>query len=189
MSPPTQSPESYDSVFGRSSSRYNIHYSESPYFELWKMAIGLIGDKNAHLLEIGCGTGQFAHMLYDAGYRNYFGFDWSEVAVRMAKSFSPQTIVAGNAYDAKMYKTYDIAVALEIFEHLADDMAVVSLLALGKQVVFTVPDGPARLHERYFLKEIDVINRYGKAIDIRSIKRHSYWYLCDGIKNRKAGKV
>jgi ubiquinone/menaquinone biosynthesis C-methylase UbiE len=45
--------------------------------------------ENLRILEIACGCGQLANLLFDHVYHDYVGFDFSSVAIRMAKKINP----------------------------------------------------------------------------------------------------
>src|SRR3990167_5480233 len=62
-------PEYYDDYY-RNSSEYTLPYGKSVYYDMWKIVLSLIPDK-IPIIELGCGTGQFAQMCIDAG-KNYF---------------------------------------------------------------------------------------------------------------------
>lgn len=53
----------YDKIYFERES-YFAHYSESQYFKLWQKVISLIADKPVKIVEIGCGTGQFARISF-----------------------------------------------------------------------------------------------------------------------------
>jgi 2-polyprenyl-3-methyl-5-hydroxy-6-metoxy-1,4-benzoquinol methylase len=78
-------PEYYNSVY-RSSEKFHRHYKDSPSYVLWTQVMTFV-KQFAHpkILEIGCGAGQFAHYLYDEGFNDYHGIDFSAEAIELAK--------------------------------------------------------------------------------------------------------
>jgi len=59
----------------------------------------------------------------------------------------------------------DVVVLLEVLEHIEQDIYVLSIIPLGKQVVITVPNFDAKGHVRFF-DNLDVIKeRYGFLIE------------------------
>jgi len=83
-------PEYYTGVY-RSSGKFHLHYRDSPYYVLCTQVIKFV-KQFAHpkILEIVCGTGQFTHYLYDEGFKDYHGIDFSPEAVEFAKKTSAQ---------------------------------------------------------------------------------------------------
>ena len=98
-----EQPQKYYNQVFTSSKKYGRHYSALKCFPMFDKAKNFVHGK---VLEIGCGTGQFSHLLYDQGIKDYTGFDFSEVAI--AKSMLlwklPYTYIKGNAYDKHWYK-------------------------------------------------------------------------------------
>lgn len=76
-------------------------------------------DKNANILDIGCGYGAFVHFLRKEGYANVRGIDASEEQVRQAKHLGiPNVILADlREYLANHATEYDLITALDVLEH------------------------------------------------------------------------
>ncbi|MHA2366851.1 MAG: class I SAM-dependent methyltransferase, partial [Candidatus Hodarchaeales archaeon] len=72
-------PAEYYNDYYKQDMSYHVHYKESNYYNLWKEVLKLIDDEKllCKILDAGCGTGQFANMLYDYGVDNYMGIDFS----------------------------------------------------------------------------------------------------------------
>lgn len=72
---------------------YSNHYSRlNPFvLQMFKHALEWIGkyDKNIQICELGCGSGQFANMLFDNGYIRYTGIDFSSKGIEMARGANP----------------------------------------------------------------------------------------------------
>lgn len=180
----------YDAIYSKSES-YRQHYAKSRYYSLWLLVMERI-PQGARVLEVGCGTGQFAHFALDLERETkserleYFaGFDFSLEAVRMTNSrlfengyFPQRRVWAGNAlseYSYKAVKMYDTIVCMEVFEH-THDKVILELLPKGKRLIFTVPDFDDPAHLRHFPTEADVVKRYGHLQDFTVIK-HKRWYV------------
>lgn len=184
----------YNHVFS-TTPKYLCHYNDSPYCPMWRKAVELI--RAAHdpcILEIGCGTGQFAHMLWDNGIRNYRGFDFSPVAIEMAQRRCPE--VAFSVCDAlepdEYAGPYSIAVAMEVLEHIEDDLGVLDHIRCGTDVIFSVPTFDCESHVRTFPYPRDVACRYKGRVHLKNMlpfefimgahgKQIRFW-LCRGTK-------
>lgn len=80
--------EFYDHAYqkGGYNQMYAKHYRYSPYITIWEKAIELLKEtEHPTLVEIGCGIEQFANMLFDHGFHQYKGIDFSDEAIRFAK--------------------------------------------------------------------------------------------------------
>src|SRR3954465_1800787 len=77
-----------------------LHYTRAAHFiGLWKSELKLIEqyfpDKNARLLEAGCGAGRVTVGLWHQGYRHITGFDFSSELVDQAKNLAQEQGIAG----------------------------------------------------------------------------------------------
>ena len=166
----------YDNYFNKDK-EVNCHYSRSPYYCIWKELISEI--PNERILEVGCGTGQLGHMLYDFGYKKYVGFDFSPVAIKIAKKMcDKQKYFVGNAYDKKNYYDYDIILSTEVFEHL-DDIKILNNIKKGKKMFLTLPRLDTEAHIRRFENRQSIHKRYENYIDLKIIKYREkrYWLV------------
>ena len=83
-----QSPDYYDRMFaaGGHDGMYELPYRHSTYYPLFLGVLGEVLRARARsVLEVGCGTGSFAHLLMDRTTVTYAGFDFSAVAVEKAR--------------------------------------------------------------------------------------------------------
>lgn len=178
----------YNDVYTRYN-KYTCHYKESVYYPLWKRVLELLIKDVLPLsypkvLEVGCGTGQFAHMLYDngIGINNYLGFDFSEVAVYTANMMSNQVFFVGDALKPEPYNhKYDTVISLEVFEH-TDDMKILENIPSGKNIIISVPDFDDPAHIRYFVSNEQVRSQYEKYIQIEVLEKLDRWYILKGVK-------
>lgn len=76
-------------------------------------------DKQASILEIGCGYGSFLYFLQSEGYTNAFGVDISPEQVDLAKNFGVKNIkIAENLMFLKSNKkTFHLIAAFDVIEH------------------------------------------------------------------------
>ena len=167
-------PEYYDKIFRLE--KYNCHYSDSVYYHanMWQKVISYISYPDV-ILEIGCGTGQFAEMLLDKGkYGAYFGIDFSPVAVKK----SIKRLGGGGGFgiwDARIkipigwFDSYNTAICLQTLEHIDNDILVLENIKSGTKFIGSVPMGNDPAHVRVFKTPESITKRYGKLIDIEEI--------------------
>jgi len=117
-------------------------------------------DRDARILEIGCGPGYLLKALQERGFARLEGIDLSPANVALCRErFGLDAIVAGDAAEllASRRGGYDAIVLKDILEHLekaglSDFVAVLaSALAPGGRLLVQVPNmhWVAGLHERY----------------------------------------
>lgn len=70
--------------------RHLIPLEKSPWRKVYEEAARLLPEsKDETIVDIGCGTGRFAKLLYDKGYRKYLGIDFSKGMLEEAKRYNP----------------------------------------------------------------------------------------------------
>ena len=149
---------------------YGAHYSElDPYIlRMFTVAAGGVEryGKDGRICEIGCGSGQFANMLFDKGFSNYIGVDFSDQAIRMAQEANPANADRFVCCDAFEYlascQDTDARcfVMLEVLEHMKKDRELLDLLPVGSGLVFSVPSFKSFNHMRRFDTLEDIKKRY-----------------------------
>jgi SAM-dependent methyltransferase len=77
-----------------------LHYARAAHFiGLWKSELALVErylpDKNARLLEAGCGAGRVAVGLWHQGYRHVTAFDFASELVEQAENLAQEHGIAG----------------------------------------------------------------------------------------------
>jgi SAM-dependent methyltransferase len=194
--PPTNGEKNsdwYDGVFANANG-YHQHYSRSCYYFIWSVIVDrMLRDKLTKVLEIGCGPGQFAAMLFDNGIRDYVGLDFSSTAIAMARENAPSySFIVGDARTSDVYSRieHDVLVCTEVLEHIEEDLVVVSNMPAGKRCFCTVPNFPYESHVRHFTNSSEVADRYGKffeTYDVRPLKGSrtvtEEFFLIDGTRN------
>lgn len=172
----------YNEIY-RDTEKYKEHYKKSMYYPVWQRIVAILKNlSDPHILEIGCGTGQLAHYLYDEGFKNYRGFDISEEAIRIAKSKSSQRFYVGNVYDKANYvKDYSLVIATEVFEHLAEDIGIINNLKKGTKLIFSIPTFYCKGHLRWFRSGMAIRNYYFDCLNLKRIMNFRCWFLCLGV--------
>jgi 2-polyprenyl-3-methyl-5-hydroxy-6-metoxy-1,4-benzoquinol methylase len=174
----------YNEVYDKEK-RYQGHYSDSPHLMMYKIAEGLLAEVwESHILDLGCGTGQFAHYLWDNGYMTYLGVDFSETAIGIAHGLSPQAFEVADVrtYEPK-WEDFNTVVMLEVLEHLTDDLELIKKIPEGKDVIFSVPNFDDPAHVRHFTSKEEVYARYDNLINIDKMIAYGYWIICKGVRN------
>lgn len=105
-------------MYSSSNKEYYVKYDKSIYFPVWKKAVEIIKKiDNPRILEIGCGVGQFANYLFDEGFAEYIGIDFSEEAIRKAKDTNiryKDNFYVDNAYTTDFFnRNYNVLVLFE----------------------------------------------------------------------------
>lgn len=139
-----------------------------------RIASLLPSPSNETIIDLGCGVGYFARVLYNLGYRNYIGIDFSEQMISLAKEEVPQyEYIVKNLYSKELislFKDYNIFCAIETFEHLKHDYKVLEMIPSGSLIVGSVPNTDSVGHVRVFSGLHHVKNRYSKYIDFSKIE-------------------
>ena len=158
--------EYYDKAFQLE--KYNCHYSDTVYYEMWKKVISYLHRSDV-ILEIGCGTGQFAEMLFDhIDHNSYMGFDFSKVAIQKAIERNGEYFFL---YDARkpFGGDYNTIICLETLEHIDNDIIVLKNLKSGTKFIGSVPIGNDPAHVRVFQTSKSIKKRYRNLINIEEI--------------------
>ncbi len=167
----------YDNGYmsGGGGGNYHRHYKQSFYYPSWQMAMSYLRPlkRDISILEIGCGAGQFANMLFDNGFTNYTGFDYAAEGVKLAKGNNPehssQFFVADAFQTELMEREYGLVICFEVLEHVQNDIELLHRIRSGTKVLLSVPNFDDPYHVRYFNNENEVRNRYSKVLHITNI--------------------
>lgn len=87
---------------------------------LWPAVSTCISPPPGRIVDLGCGNGSTANMLAELGY-DVTGVDRSETGIAIARNAFPRVrFHEGSVYDnlAPALGTFDVAVSLEVIEHL-----------------------------------------------------------------------
>lgn len=186
MEKKVQRPETYDAMFeeGGSNGVFDLPYRRSPYYPMFKAVRESLRRHNVkNVLEVGCGTGGMAHMLFQTTELQYRGFDFSSVAIGKARERTGRANVFfhGDATVAHTYEGigYEAIVCTEVLEHIEDDRLAISLWKPGVLCICSVPNYDADTHVRHFRSVDEVRERYGKLVDIERIETRCKPFLND----------
>ena len=131
------------------------------------------------LLDIGCGTGDFACDFAQAFPRGeYLGIDVSAVGVELCRqkvptaSFLVQDLVTDATVDPRFRGWADVAVCSEVLEHVDEPERILEhvkpYLAPGAPLILTVPGGPMSAFDRHIGHRRHFTNRSVQALLERS---------------------
>lgn len=97
-------------------------------------------DKEANILDLGCGHGAFMYFICQSGYRNVTGVDYSIEQVHRARQLGIEGVQEGDLMEtlkALPNGSQDIVIAFDVIEHFAKD----ELLSLIDEVHRVLRDG------------------------------------------------
>jgi len=195
---PELSVEFYDENIGETEL---VEPEDSNWYPVYKIVLGFLPlpHMNPSILDVGCGTGMFAKLLYKNGYTKYSGLDFSATRVKIARQVVPSfPFSKRNMFDQGMqdiYLLYNNIVILEVLEHIENDLEFLRSIPEGKSVIFSVPNYLSKSHVRAFPNEEMVKDRYGEVLTFlgsgcftgrftthrdsygRSIKNHSQIFV------------
>ena len=183
----------YDEAFA-GAQHWRDHYTKSGYYFLWTVIVDrLRALKPTAILEIGCGPGQLASAIHDAGLaQKYTGIDFSGVALDFARKACPAhyVFVEADAVATDIYETaeYDTAITTEFLEHVEGDLDVLAKLRPGTKLLSTVPNFPYDSHVRHFENAEEVERRYGSLFrnftvtTIPGVQTDTIFFLIQGEK-------
>jgi 2-polyprenyl-3-methyl-5-hydroxy-6-metoxy-1,4-benzoquinol methylase len=174
--------------------KYADPYWQSHYYPVWTPIVDRVRrDKLQRVVDIGCGPGQFARMLFDMGnVSEYTGLDFSPTAVSMAQGACPNgKFVVGDATTTRLCldTPHDVVICMEVLEHVPADESVIERFQPGVRAICTVPNFDYDSHVRFFKTAEEVADRYGRFFDRFDVfpilghynPKHTY-YVMDGIR-------
>lgn len=128
----------------------------------------LPSDRNARILDIGCGMGQFIQYLLAKGYKNVSGVELSPEQVEFCRNNVTQRVdLVSNTVDflAERPESSDCIVFLDVIEHLPRSLviptlsAMFSALAPGGSVI--IETGNLASWSGMFVRHIDFTHESG----------------------------
>jgi len=153
-------PEFYNHYVDKKS--YSAPLKQSNAYKLYKKAASYIQGNKVSIIDIGCGSGRFAKLLYMMGHRDYYGVDFARELVKVAKEYVPNFKFEWlNVFDiTDKFHSFDVFICLEILEHIHKDRELLSKIPRGKQVIFSVPNFYSRSHVMAYTSVGEVFKRY-----------------------------
>src|SRR5690349_17337677 len=77
--------------------------------------------KSASIAGVGCGTGRLLHLLFQQGYRDLTGVDFSAEATRLTQGRVPTAnVYVHNIVEGPLPRQFDAIFMTEVTEHLTD---------------------------------------------------------------------
>jgi hypothetical protein len=149
-------------------------------------------DNTVNIVEFGCGGGQFANMLFDNGYTHYTGYDFSNVAIKLAKKVNQKmqdSFIYSDVRNVVLPPPCDnknsLYIAFEVLEHVKNDFEIIQKIPRGYTFLFSVPNFDSFNHVRKFVNINDIIERYGMFIELNGFYRidsnfDKCWFLVKG---------
>lgn len=138
--------------------------------------------RDAGIVEIGCGAGEFAELLWQAGFQRYQGFDFSSKAVDLARARLPDEFYVGVLdVEKSAIPPADVYVCIETMEHLGDDTGIFSKLNPGALFAGMVPSFDGTSHVRFFLSAPEVQDRYGPYLDKFDVRKSGDMFIFSGL--------
>jgi 2-polyprenyl-3-methyl-5-hydroxy-6-metoxy-1,4-benzoquinol methylase len=178
--------EDYREVLRRRYSEFHAQTAANPpsaalfdyYDRVHRLTFGALlpADRNAAILELGCGTGSFLHFLRSAGYAKAVGVDSDESSIATARKLGVAGAEVGDAYErlARSPGAYDAIVAIDVLEHFRKDelfpllRAIHAALRPGGVLIWRAPNAAAPFFGRI---------RYGDLTHENAFTRQSAYQL------------
>lgn len=138
----------YSSQLGRQAADYSKKLiDEAKQFEFEILPL-LKADKNAQIVDLGCGIGSLVWLLQQEGFENASGIDVSEEMVNVAAKLNIRNITKEDLIPFLKSKKghFDVILGMDIIEHFTKD-ELIELLQLSKdalkeggQAIFRTPN-------------------------------------------------
>lgn len=137
-----------------------VHFSELHNLQSPHIIVPVIYDilKPDSVVDIGCGLGTFLHVFKQCGAKEIMGLDGPWInKEKLSQYLDKDSFQIVNLHEPiRLQKKYDLAICLEVAEHIAPesaDIIVESLVSLSKTILFSaaVPfqGGQNHLNEQY----------------------------------------
>ena len=149
---------------------YSLHYSELSEYQtsLYNNILNMVKKypKDIRICELGCGSGQMANMLFDNGYINYIGIDFSSEAIVLAKKANPmykEKFICSDIFSNTTINHFSkdtLFLCFEVLEHMEKDCKLFEMLPREANIVFSVPSFKSFNHLRTFNTVDDIKERY-----------------------------
>lgn len=155
----------------------DLHIHEHRWYDLYEEASKFLPPPSqCKTIELGCGVGGFAELLYNKGYREYIGIDFSAYGIKTCKKRVPDfKFIQANILDLSTQKKVRknnsaVVVVLEVLEHINKDLVLISSIPEGRTIVFSVPSFDYNSHVRFFNNMEEVKGRYKNLLEFQEEK-------------------
>ena len=106
-------------------------------------------NKNASVIDLGCGSGEFVHWLQNKGYKNTSGIDVSKELIEIGKGLGIQNVLCDDIFNYLEINNskFDVMILRDVLEHFDKDEAyeLVTLLYNNLSdkgiIILQVPNG------------------------------------------------
>jgi len=191
-----EQPASYYDAAYKKAKEYSKPWNESRYLKVWERMVQRF-DKDRVIHDLGCGVGQTYGYLKSAGFKEYFGVDFSKEAIDMAKKTYPDaSLMTFRNQDLFKYLSFYTESLEEIYppseqqffcsetlEHIEKDTELLELIQKkfpGSRIALSVPTFDDPGHVRHFKSPSEVKARYGPYIDCDDLSQIGPWIILQG---------
>lgn len=139
---------------GQSLNRIELQF---PVFDFYYKQL-LPTEKKAHILDIGCGDGNFVYYLRQSGYENVVGIDLSSEQISLGQRLGIQGLELAGLSEFLLDKEgcYDCIIAKDVIEHLTRQEAFDALQLISAALkpsgsfIMQVPNGQGLFYTSIF---------------------------------------
>lgn len=176
--------------FYNTDSRYLEKLNRKHKFEYRALlqVVNTLENKDASILEVGCGVGNFLYVLNSEGYKNVEGVDTCERFVRHAKSLVGDCVknIDIIKYDTK--KKYDCVILADVLEHSTNPDGIFrkirSLLKPNGVVILHGPNLLQVIGGKSFIGLTGLFLFFKKAINFYIFKRIHLKFIVPRLDNK-----
>ncbi len=165
-------PKKYDNVWRRNPDKWK---REHPYVLPVMKLYAEHNFRPTNVLDIGAGFGhpglRFIKMFRPGSYTAYEFSSAADSIVGVLEELQglcSVTVHRQDFRDMSDLDRFDCIIALEILEHIHDDLEFLERIYGGTRILIAVPQSNSKLHMRSFPSVESMINRYGGLLDVRS---------------------
>lgn len=163
-----QPAEFYDAFYTGPHSPALTPYWQARHHGLHLEAAGWIPHRST-VIDLGCAIGNLARTLRATGHiGDYHGIDFSPAAIRRCDPKLENcryTLADLRDWQPDPDTPTTVYVALEILEHIDDDLALLARIPAGRRTIISVPTFDSPAHVRYFTTTESVVARYRDLLD------------------------
>jgi 2-polyprenyl-3-methyl-5-hydroxy-6-metoxy-1,4-benzoquinol methylase len=171
---------------------YNVRYKYGYNWGCYqKLALHLIQmmeknvEKDKKVIDIGCGVGWFTDMCYFNISRDIKGIDFSKLAIlfHANRMYPAIDFEIADIYEYD-YTGCEVAILMEVLEHIDKDIELISRLPSGCIVYATVPFEKERMDMTH-VREYSInstMERYGELLDFKTCEKFEQYIVIRGIR-------